>query len=82
MASDTNVTPLVTKRDEVAEKCQRFIQEFADLAGREPFVGIAIVGIKSDNTNYVQTYGRGDRIRLLGAVTDLQYSIAKDGDRD
>ena len=71
---------LVTTREAVAVEIHEKLTQITAMAGNQSFAGMAVVIVKSDGTTFVSTIGRGNRVHLLGAVTDLQYTIAKDGD--
>lgn len=47
---------------------------------QDEYIAVAIVMLRSDGSNFIKTFNLGKRVHLLGAVTDLQYTIAKNGD--
>lgn len=71
---------LVTQRDEDAEAVRQRIQLFLAEATEKDCVGVAMVAVRGDGSSFVMTYGRGSRVLMMGAVADLQYTLAKDGD--
>jgi len=71
---------LVTTVDEAIDEVRAKAFELKELVDNNECVGIAFVVLSRDGRSFVGRYGRGNRVRLLGAVTDLQYTIAKDGD--
>lgn len=73
---------LVTRPDETAQQISEKLAEITDLAKHEPFVGLAVVLLKSDGTSCVSTLGYGNRILLLGTLVDLVYTVARDGDKE
>ena len=72
---------LVTMRDDIAITVHEKLLELVSIAKSENFTGMAVVLLRTDGGSYVSTIGRGNRVALLGAVADLQYTIAKDGDK-
>jgi hypothetical protein len=78
--ADSASLKLVTKRDAVAVEIQAKLLDIAAMAEKEPLIGMAVVLLRGDGTSWVSTIGYGNRVLLLGAITDLQYTVAKDGD--
>lgn len=74
------VIGLVTKTDETSKEVADTVRQLAEMTEREAYVGVAAVLIRHDGAVFCTSRGRGNRNMLLGAVTDLQYTIAKDGD--
>jgi len=71
---------LVTVVDDAVGRTRIKAAEFKERIDSEEFIVVAMVGVRRDGSAIVMSDGRGDRMRLLGAITDLQYMIAKDGD--
>ena len=63
-----------------AELVRGDVKQLLDYVEARDCIGMAAVMIHSDGTSSVQVRGKGCRTLLLGAVTDLQFSIARDGD--
>ena len=74
------VVPLVTGVDDAVWRTRIKASEFKERIDSDEFVVVAMIGVRRDGSAIVMSDGRGDRLRLLGAITDLQYMIAKDGD--
>jgi len=74
------VVPLVTGVDDAVGRTRIKASEFKERIDSDEFVVVAMIGVRRDGSAIVMSDGRGDRLRLLGAITDLQYMIAKDGD--
>ena len=64
-----------------AEKVRGDVKNMLDYVQARDCVAMACVIVHADGTTAVQIRGTGYRTILLGAVTDLQFSIASDGDR-
>jgi len=79
--SKTGVAKLVTKTDDTAERIRSLMAELLQMVTDEPYLGLALVLLRHDGQPFVSTVGFGNRVQLLGAVTDLQYTIARDGDK-
>ena len=71
---------LVTKKDGTSAEILAKLEELRDLFSDHSFVGFACVLMRDDGVNFVTKIANGNRALLLGMVTDLQYTIAKDGD--
>ena len=74
------VVPLVTGVDDAVWRTRIKASEFKERIDSDEFVVVAMIGVRRDGSAIIMSDGRGDRLRLLGAITDLQYMIAKDGD--
>lgn len=61
----------------VVDKLRELIEQCAD----HNYVAMACVLLRADGSGFISTIGRGKRVELLGMVTDLQFSLASDGDR-
>lgn len=73
------IAKLVTGRDSLSTKIVERLNELIDVANDHPYSGMAVVMFRPDGTSFVSTLGEGNRVALLGAVTDLQYTLAKSG---
>ena len=56
------------------------LQELSEYADKDNYVAMAVVLIRADGNSFVSTFGKGNRLQILGAIADFQYTIAKDGD--
>lgn len=73
-----NIVELKTKSEfGITDTVDRIVDHLA----HNHCVAIACVLIHADGSAYIATKGRGNRLELLGAVTDLQYTICTDGDK-
>lgn len=72
------VQPADAKSQEIVEHLKRL----AGIAKDEQFVGLACLLIRKDGAVLVTRADHASRIMMLGAVTDLQHLIARDGDPD
>lgn len=71
---------LVTTVDDNVRAVREKVCDLKAAVDANECVGIAFVLLRRDGGTMVGTYGYGNRVQLLGAVTDLQHIIAKDGD--
>lgn len=71
---------LVTTREQIAVDIHAKLLELAGIAENEDLLGMAVVMARKGGGSWVATLGKNNRVLLLGAVTDLQYTIAKSGD--
>jgi hypothetical protein len=72
---------LITGRSADADLIVEKLESLVSLSRDRPFIGMAVVLAAADGTTFTSTYGRGNRVLMLGAVTDLQYTLAKSGDQ-
>lgn len=71
---------LVTARSKEAEEVLNTLGRATATATEHACCGVALVLLKPDGTTFVATYGRGTRVMMMGALADLQYTMAKDGE--
>lgn len=71
---------LVTKNESAAERVRELLGEVLEKATAEDCIAMASVIVRKDGSSFIAPFGDGSRVLLLGAVTDLQHTIAKDGD--
>ncbi len=71
---------LVTVRSNHSKVIRDKLKALSEFADEDNYVAMAVVLIRADSTAYISTFGRGNRLEILGAITDLQYTVAKDGD--
>lgn len=76
----TKLTVAKSKFSDLAETISIRLDEMVVKSRETPCVAMAVVILKENGDSFVSTIGKGNRIALLGAITDLQYTIAKDGD--
>lgn len=71
---------LVTSKDADVDAVVDLFERAAKMAREKGFQGAAVVMISRQGTAWVGTHSVGHRMSLLGAVADLQYTLAKQGD--
>lgn len=71
---------LVSKRADTAERVREKLEELLRLAIERDFTACAVVLAHTDGTTFTSALAQGNRTLLLGAVHDLAFSIARDGD--
>lgn len=71
---------LVTKTSEASQHVKENMDSLSKRVAKEDYVAMAVVLIRHDGANFVTTRTNGNRVQLLGAVADLQYTLAKAGD--
>lgn len=80
MGKKVSSLKLVTKSDESTARVRDTMAELLRRVTDEDFTAMAVVLIRHDGEVFVSTRTNGNRVMLLGAVCDLQYTIAKAGD--
>lgn len=80
MSAQARLPKLVTKSDDAAEMVRDTMASLLKQVTDENYTAMATVLIRHDGRMFVSHRSNGNRALLLGAVTDLQYTIAKDGD--
>lgn len=76
----TSPLKIVTKSDEASERVRHTMATLLERVTEDSYTAMATVLIRHDGAVFVTTRSNDNRVMLLGAVADLQYSIAKDGD--
>ena len=71
---------LVTKDDDAKAGVIAMLERALAKQGEHEFTAAAVVMIRNDGISFITTSASGNRCLLLGAVADLGYTIAKDGD--
>lgn len=79
-ADAAHVAELKTSTTTENETVVKRLKECTDLAVKRNCVGYAIVMVDRAGTTFVSSFGKGNRVLLLGAIADLQHTIATDGD--
>lgn len=71
----------VSKNNETAKQIRKIIGEIDKQVNDENYTALAIVLIRHDGAISVSSVSTTQRLLLMGAIADMQYSVAKDGDR-
>lgn len=77
----SDAVQLVPRALQVADDIRGDAARLLEYVQARDCIAIATVIVHADGSTAVQKRGPGCRVALLGAVTDLQFSIAADGDR-